>query len=416
MSYAIIRNAKYKRNNLKGIFRHNERRKKNYSNKNIKPELSYLNYSLKDCTYIYEKEFDLMREKYNLKGQVKSVSNIICEYMITSDQKYFESIGEEETRRYFETAYKFVCEYQNLGEEHIISAKVHMDEDSPHLHLVFVPVVHTKDSKGNDIRKIACSEFWKGRDSYRQLQNAFHSYVTKNGFKLERGLPKEETNRKHYSVKEFKQITNFEKTKELLENMSLELPKVPELKDMKKVMIGRDDKILNEIIKPKDNLIKELYRDNLALHKELSKQANIIEEVEKYQNERDKIIADNLELNNTVKHLELEYEKKSNRLDLNYDNRKRELEKEYAEQYINIEYEYKSQIRKLEKENSKLHKIIDKFYETIDKFIHWICDKFSISEEEDLVRDFEFENNIYFDPEKQIKYEEDLEKEWDLER
>lgn len=84
----------------------------------------------------------------------------------------------------------------------------------------------------------------------RQLQNAFHSYVTKHGFKLEKGLPKEETNRKHYSIKEFKQITNFEKTKELLENMTLELPKVPELKDMKKVMIGRDDKILNEIIKP----------------------------------------------------------------------------------------------------------------------------------------------------------------------
>ena len=41
-------------------------------------------------------------------------------------------------------------------------------------------------------------------------------------------------------MKEFKQITNFEKTKELLENMTLELPKVSELKDMKKVMIGRD--------------------------------------------------------------------------------------------------------------------------------------------------------------------------------
>ena len=414
MSYAIIRNAKYKRNNLKGIFRHNERRNKNYSNKNIKPELSHLNYSLKDCTYIYEKEFDLMRERYNLKGQVKSVSNIICEYMITSDQKYFESIGEEETRRYFETAYKFVCEYQNLGEEHIISAKVHMDEDSPHLHLVFVPVVHTKDSKGNDIRKIACSEFWKGKDSYRQLQNAFHSYVTKHGFKLERGLPKEETNRKHYSVKEFKQITNFEKTKELLENMTLELPKVPELKDMKKVMIGRDDKILNEIIKPKDKLIKELYRDNLALHKELSKQANIIEEAEKYQNERDKIIANNEQLNNTVKHLEHEYKKKSNTLDLRYDSRKRELEKEFEEKTYNIEYEYKSKFRKLEKENSKLHKIIDKFYETIDKFIHWICVKFDIAEEDNLIRDFQKETNTFIDPEKQIKHEE-MEKEWDME-
>ena len=35
MSYAIIRNAKYKSENLKGIYRHNERRNTNYSNKNI---------------------------------------------------------------------------------------------------------------------------------------------------------------------------------------------------------------------------------------------------------------------------------------------------------------------------------------------------------------------------------------------
>ena len=38
MSYAIIRNTKYKRENLKGIFRHNERRNKNYSNENIDKE------------------------------------------------------------------------------------------------------------------------------------------------------------------------------------------------------------------------------------------------------------------------------------------------------------------------------------------------------------------------------------------
>ena len=34
MSYAIIRNEKYKRDNLKGIYRHNERKNKNYSKKN----------------------------------------------------------------------------------------------------------------------------------------------------------------------------------------------------------------------------------------------------------------------------------------------------------------------------------------------------------------------------------------------
>ena len=64
MSYAIIRNAKYKRENLKGMFRHNERRNKNYSNNNIDKEKSYLNYSLKEPQYSYE----------NKKGRIKYVN------------------------------------------------------------------------------------------------------------------------------------------------------------------------------------------------------------------------------------------------------------------------------------------------------------------------------------------------------
>ena len=76
-------------------------------------------------------------------------------------------------------------------------------------------------------------------------------------------------------------------------------------------MINRDEKIANEIIKPKDDIITLLYNDNLALHRELSKQSRVISEAEKYQKERDKIIADNKELNNKVKELENEYKEKS---------------------------------------------------------------------------------------------------------
>ena len=88
MSYAIIRNAKYKSENLKGIYRHNERRNTNYSNKNIDKEKSYLNYSLKSPQFTYEKEFERIRKEYNLKGQIKTVSNIVCEYIITSDKAF----------------------------------------------------------------------------------------------------------------------------------------------------------------------------------------------------------------------------------------------------------------------------------------------------------------------------------------
>ena len=283
------------------------------------------------------------------------------------------------------------------------------------MHLLFLPVVHTTDKKGNNIDKLACSEFWKAKDSYRQLQNAFFEYMVSNGFDFKRGLPKEETNREHYTVKEYKNITNFEKTKETLKSIKLELPEIPDLKDIKKVMIGRDEKILNDIIKPKDKLIEELYQYNVALHKELSKQAKTIEEAEKYQNERDKIIADNKELNNTVKILEKEYKKKSDTLDLRFNNRKDELEKEFEYKTYDIENQYKSKIRKLEKENKYLNKIINKFWETLDKFIHWICKKFDIAEEDNLIRDFQKETNTFIDPEKQIKNEE-RGKEWDLER
>ena len=69
----------------------------------------------------------------------------------------------------------------------------------------------------------------------------------------------------------------------------------------------------------------------------------------------------------------------------------------------------------LEKENSRLHRIIDKFHDTIDKFIHWIVKKFGMGAEDNLVRDFEVENHTFLNAEKQVR-REDRDKELDLER
>jgi hypothetical protein len=395
MSYAIIRNEKYKRENLKGIYRHNERRNKNYSNKNINQELSYLNYSLKDCKHSYEKEFELIKEKYNLKGQIKSVSNIVCEYIITSDKEFFNSIGAEETKRYFETAYKFVCGYKNLGEQYILSAKVHMDEETPHMHLVFIPVVHTQDKKGNNIDKIACSEFWKEKDSYRQLQDAFYKYVKTNNFNLERG---NENSRVHLSVEDYKKITGFENSKTVLQDIELQLPDVPNIKDFNKLMLGRDEKIEELIIKPKDKLIEKLHEENCSLHHELYKQCRLVDKAEKYEKERQSILAENKEIKEKFKTLENDYSIKL----------KQEIRK--------VENKYEDEIYTLNKENIYLSKIITTLKKTVNKFIHWVCKKFSIFEEEDFIRDFQKETDTYLDPKVQLEYEEEKEKEWDLER
>ena len=385
MSYAIIRNTKYKRENLKGIYRHNERRNKNYSNKNINPKLSHLNYSLRDCKHSYEKEFDLIKEKYNLKGQIKTVSNIACEYIITSDKEYFNSIGMDETKRYFETAYKFVCEYKNLGEQYILSAKVHMDEETPHMHLVFIPVVHTKDKKGNCIDKIACSEFWKAKDSYRQLQDSFYNYMVANNFELERGNPSE---RVHLSVEDYKKITNFEESKIVLKDIKMELPETPNVKSFGKLVRNRDEKIQELVVEPRDKMIKEQQEQISLLYLTLQNQVNTVERASKYEKERKSIMCENRELKEKCENMENDYSTKL----------KEEIRK--------VENKYENEIYQLEKENSFLRKVINTFQKTVDKFIHWVCIKFSVSSEEEFIRDFQIENDIYLDPEEQIEYEE----------
>ena len=255
-----------------------------------------------------------MKKEYDLKGNIRSNSIIMCEMMITSDNEFFDKIGLEETKRYFRESYKFVCNYKNLGERNIVSAAVHLDETIPHMHLVYIPVIHTKDKEGKDIDKICCRDFWKGRDSYRQLQNAFHKYITSKGFDLERGLPVEETGAKHEKIEDLKKITNFENTKKVLDNIKLELPEVPDINDIKLFQLNKT-KVENDIIKPKDDLINELYNDNKALHQELSKQVKLVNEAEKYQKERDKILADNRRLNNKVKDLEFDYNNRKNELE-----------------------------------------------------------------------------------------------------
>ena len=383
MSYAIVRNEKLTRDEAKGRYIHNERKTRGHTNKDIDSERTYLNYYFKKNELSYIKEFDKLRKERELKGQIKSNSIIMCEMIFTSDKDFFDNIGEQETKRYFEESYRFICNYKNLGEENILSAVVHLDEGTPHMHLVFVPVVHTKDKEGNDIDKVCSRDFWKGRDSYRTLQNNFYDFINSKGFELERGIEVERTGAKHEKIEDLKKITNFENTKKVLDNIKLELPDVPDINDIKIIKLNRE-KVENEIIKPKDKLINELYQDNKNLYRELSKQVNLVDKAAKYEKERKRIMYDNEELHNEVDKIKLEYKKKE----------------------FDLEWEYKSQIRGLEKENKHLHKVVDKFKETIDKFIKWICKKFDMGAENNLIRDFERENNTLIDVEKQLQKEE----------
>lgn len=202
MSYAIIRNANHKISAVPLLERHNERLNHNYSNPDIS---SKENYHLKAPPFSYLQTFDEVRKSCNLKGnlrlQGKKQSTILCEFIITSDKDFFERIGEERTKQFFRDAYNFV-EMKVGGDRYIVSAVVHMDENTPHMHISYIPVVNGKDRKGNPCKRINCSEFWKGKDSYSKLQDEYFDWITSHGYDLERG--NKGSTSEHLSVAEYK--------------------------------------------------------------------------------------------------------------------------------------------------------------------------------------------------------------------
>jgi hypothetical protein len=86
--------------------------------------------------------------------------------------------------------------------------------------LVYIPVVHTIDKKsGKNIEKLCCTDFWKGKNSYKYLQDNFYDYITKSGFDLERGDTKDN---KHIKIEDLKKVTNYEMQKYEKEMINLE--------------------------------------------------------------------------------------------------------------------------------------------------------------------------------------------------
>ena len=217
ISYAIIRNANHKMGAVPLVERHNERRNHNYSNKDIDHSRTSENYALKTpASESYEKEFYRIKSEYDLKGNLRLTgekqSTILCEFIITSDKEFFDRIGTERTKQFFRDAYRFACDKVG-GEQFIVSAVVHMDEKTPHMHLTFIPTVYGKDRKGNPCRRINASEFWKGRDSYSRLQDEYHAWITSCGYDLERG--NKGSTSEHLSVEEYKLKKTSEQLAEL---------------------------------------------------------------------------------------------------------------------------------------------------------------------------------------------------------
>jgi L-rhamnose mutarotase len=91
--------------------------------------------------------------------------------------------------RFVKDTYKWLCD--RYGEKNLVNFTMHMDEKTPHIHAVVVPV----DPKG----KLNCKHFLGGREKMRDMQDSFAQTHKQLG--LERGLKGSKAN--HQEVKQF---------------------------------------------------------------------------------------------------------------------------------------------------------------------------------------------------------------------
>ena len=111
-------------------------------------------------------------------------------FVVGSDKTFFDKLPKALQYEFFTDCTKFFAE--RYRKENIISAVVHLDETTPHMHLNLMPV--TKDGR-------LCSKQLFDKPQLQQFQTDFYEEVGKK-YGLQRG--KEGSQRKHLSTAEFK--------------------------------------------------------------------------------------------------------------------------------------------------------------------------------------------------------------------
>ena len=205
MAYAILRFAKRKGGAAKAIAAHNERTKEAYaSNPDIDKSRTVHNYHLIAPRWSYGQE---IRHRIRMAGcRVRKDSVKFVDTLVTVSPE-FARVHEAEMPEYFTRAFDFLKE--RVGEENIISAVVHMDEKTPHLHLCFVPL--TKD------KRLSAKEILGNKKSMIRWQDDFYACMAERWPELERGTPAVETKRRHLTPQWYKKVTAMDAKLEKLE-------------------------------------------------------------------------------------------------------------------------------------------------------------------------------------------------------
>ena len=237
--FAILRFAKYKGPEIGHIEAHNERTKEKYaSNPDVDTSRSHLNFHLVSPERKYRAEAEKQIAEAGCRTRSDSVRVV--------------------------EALDFIREHQDP--KTIISAVVHMDEKTPHMHLCFVPL--TADGR------LSAKEIVGNKKKLTQWQDRFWGHMVKKYPDLERGESASETGRDHIPPRLFKEAVHLNRMKEQI--MAILYDTNPFNKKAKaeelEALLGKyvpGAEALRTKLKKYDAAYKALTAENAALEKQL---------------------------------------------------------------------------------------------------------------------------------------------------
>lgn len=241
INYAIFRSEPiYTLNDLAQIGSHNKREKKAYnSNPNIKLELTKDNIEIVPLKEKYVKGFHSLVKDYEKEHNErmkteredrkktfnqmlnKSKNVVADELLFTTTHKFFDNMSKEEIKEWADTCMKFVYEDLGYTKGQVLHATVHLDEETPYLHCVVVPLIKKLDKRTNTERyTISKKAYIKDKIHLSELQDKYHKRLTDKGYDLERGI--KGSTAKHQKVRELKNTTRYYEQKVKVVNTKID--------------------------------------------------------------------------------------------------------------------------------------------------------------------------------------------------
>ncbi|MDR3765523.1 MAG: MobV family relaxase [Butyricicoccus sp.] len=206
--HAILRFAKYKGPEIANIEAHNERTKDKYaSNPDIDPSRSHLNFHLIEPERRYRAEAERQIKEAGCRTRSDSVR--LVEALVTASPEFFQGKKKAEIKAFFQEAVTFIQQHQDP--KTIVSAAVHLDEKTPHMHLSFVPL--TEDGR------LCAKEILGNRKKMTWWQDKFWEHMVQKYPDLERGESASKTGRDHIPPRVFKEMTRLSKQKAKIEEV-----------------------------------------------------------------------------------------------------------------------------------------------------------------------------------------------------